>query len=384
MECRSILIYLLVFLTTIFLTYLWENILDNHNRFKKEKKVIPVMIILLPCILASLRDVTVGTDVRGYLIPNFQIALTCDTFNEFLLMQKNKLEVGFNLLIYLGAMFKSLWVTFFLIEFMIVVPVLYVLYRIRERASMTIGMIIFLFLFYNFSLSGMRQSVAMSLLLLFVYFFKSTSYGYGLIFGVLSFLFHKSAIIFMVIFMGCYALYLCIREKEDWSIYAVIIFSLFTMIFYFYDLFANVIADILFYIHPRYSYYIKHFLEVYQGIKWENIYLTDLLCKTTLVVAFYSCFKYKSIINSEVKFMLLLMAIGRFIVVFNSRFYEAMRMSIYFDYLYILFLPICKECCKDRLDEIVAISFVFICCVAYWLKFIIINGGYGTNIYVFC
>ena len=58
-------------------------------------------------------------------------------------------EFGFSFLLYIGNLFKSVGVSLFLIQLLIILPVYIVLNKYRYCLSVTLGMATFYFLCYN-------------------------------------------------------------------------------------------------------------------------------------------------------------------------------------------------------------------------------------------
>ena len=83
--------------------------LSNKLKYKNQKRVIAFIGILLPCILAGLRDESIGTDVLVYVKPIFTAAENSSSFSDFLSYSwffswKYKYvyehEIGFTLLVF--------------------------------------------------------------------------------------------------------------------------------------------------------------------------------------------------------------------------------------------------------------------------------------------
>ena len=78
-DVRSIVIYLGIFGVSLFFLYLAELRLFKSDRIlsqKKERYVGLLLLgfgLLLPCLFAAFRGLTVGRDVDTYIIDNFKI-----------------------------------------------------------------------------------------------------------------------------------------------------------------------------------------------------------------------------------------------------------------------------------------------------------------------
>lgn len=198
------MIYIIIFLISISSIFIGENI-SNKSKF-----LFYFIAILIPSLLAGGRADFVGTDVRNYVEPIQLYANTCSNMTDYLnsnvqLVNNvtfSRIEKGYTLLIYLCSRFdKTLFLNFFITEFLILLLVLIGLYKFKQQNknfSISMGMLIYYLVFYNMSLNMVRQSIAMSFLFLgFVYLIQKEWIKY-LVFVVIAILFHRTAIIGMI------------------------------------------------------------------------------------------------------------------------------------------------------------------------------------------
>lgn len=384
MEWKSVIIYLLAFMSTIGMTFIAENLFANTNKKKNASYILAMafsgLALLIPCTLAAMRDISVGNDVMGYVYPNYIVAIKSSSFGEFFLLEYPKTEILFSVLLYWGGKLKNIGYIFFAIELLILLPLYYVLYKRRKEASMTLGMMIYLFLFYNFGLSGMRQSIAMSFIMLAYYYFSINERFRAIFWCIVAILFHTVALLVIPIYLFSLWIYQKpIRKRKKWY---MAIATVFVLIFLFYRQIAGILARIVGIISGRYSYYISRYLQEYSGVTLGNIHSTDLLCKSALILFFAVVFKCAHKYDDKAKYMVYLMLIGRYFVVFNAVFYESLRIAYFFDYFLIVFIPCMMNCVKrDLLNKIVFFVGLFIPVFLYWFYFIMKIGGYVTNIY---
>ena len=384
MEWKSVIIYLIAFMSTIGMTFIAENLFANTNKKKNASYILAMtfsgLALLIPCTLAAMRDISVGNDVMGYVYPNYIVAIKSSSFGEFLLLEYPKTEILFSVLLYWGGKLKNIGYIFFAIELLILLPLYYVLYKRRKEASMTLGMMIYLFLFYNFGLSGMRQSIAMSFIMLAYYDISINERFRAIFWCIVAILFHTVALLVIPIYLFSLWIYQKpIRKRKKWY---MAIATVFVLIFLFYRQIAGILARIVGIISGRYSYYISRYLQEYSGVTLGNIHSTDLLCKSALILFFAVVFKCAHKYDDKAKYMVYLMLIGRYFVVFNAVFYESLRIAYFFDYFLIVFIPCMMNCVKrDLLNKIVFSVGLFIPVFLYWFYFIMKIGGYVTNIY---
>ncbi len=191
---RSLIIYGFTFAISLGFIYFAQLTLDKGKRWPF--RLYSLIGILIPCILAGLRDETVGTDVLVYAKTAF-LTYKDSTLVNVILADTRKTEVGYNLLAFVASKFTDdLGGFLFLIELFVIVPVYVVLTKSRKEKGTSIceGMFVFYLLFFGQSLSIMRQSIAAAILFLAIYEFRSQKLR-GILYGILAFFFHSSVAI---------------------------------------------------------------------------------------------------------------------------------------------------------------------------------------------
>lgn len=151
-----------------------------------------ILSVLSLCVLAGVRGDNVGADTSGYGIQAIRIAHG----KTFTVYMKGKPEYSFYGLAYLVSRFTSnecIWLG--LVEFLIVSPIFYIIFKESIDLSAIIAVFVFIFKFYNYSLCIMRQSVACSFVLLASYYFIKKRYLKFIILGIIAIGFHATAFI---------------------------------------------------------------------------------------------------------------------------------------------------------------------------------------------
>lgn len=386
MNNNSIILYLSVFLISLVFIYSAEMSFKKYDgskllKYKMFAVCSSIIAVTVPCILATMRDCSVGADVSTYVQLNYNVAINARDFIEFYNSQIIPVEPLFSLLIFWGAKLNNIGYVFMTIEILIIVPIYLVLYYRRNNVSMAMGMAIFYFLFYNFSLCGMRQSIAMSFLILSYHYLTQKKYVKAVFYSIIAYLFHSSVILIILMVGACYYIYTRSIQKRRILCGVAIIF--FVVLFLFYNKITVFLAKIVGIINLRYSYYILHYGNIYQGHVWSNIPITDLLCKTVLILIVVFFYIRTNKFNAKEKYMVSMMLIGRYFVIFNANFYESLRLAYYFDYLLILFVPYVKKCVKKNwINQLLINLVILIPAFLYWYYFIMIIGAYQTNVYM--
>ena len=208
-------VYLIGFAVSVLLIALSE---------KKHWKIFfvcSVAALLIPCLIAGLREERVGTDVKVYIKPMFQVAYEADNikeyfngswFAEYRDMPISRFEYGFSLLIFVVTKLTGrMEAVLFAIAACVILPVFLALAKNRKNVPVWLGMLVFYLLFYNATLNMMRQWIAMGLMLLAFQFLLEKKYWATLILSAATLLFHYSAIIVLPIYVVYALLRLCNR-----------------------------------------------------------------------------------------------------------------------------------------------------------------------------
>lgn len=191
---------------------------------QKKRKVafwiLSAISLLIPCLIAGLRNPNVGTDVMVYVKQLTHSSIISDDLGDYFRTYwyyswKNvyvrEYDLGFSFLVYVvGRLTNSLSCVLFAIEAFVVIPIYMAIARNRKKFPMWIGMLVFYFLFFNSSLNIMRQWIAMAFLLLAFQFLTEKKYwGTGLLTLFATF-FHSTAIIAIPL----YGIYWLLRRVD--------------------------------------------------------------------------------------------------------------------------------------------------------------------------
>ena len=423
-DIYSVVIYLSIFGSSILSMSISDHYLFSKNGKLRSgsSKIIGMLFlsigIVIPCAFAAFRGLNVGFDISTYIIPNFRYGLNDDiSFSKYISGMSVKTEILFATLLYVCSKIGSIRLLFFVIQLLIIVPVAIALIKTAGKKSLALGFTVYYFLFYNFSLSGMRQSIAMSFLLLVLSELFQRKYKRSVVLLAIAQLFHSSVIL-IILLIGICALVYHSKHTRTWTV--VCVTGLIATLFVF-SFFENHIIRLVSAVSNRYAYYARIYL--HNGYKVSDLYTVDLLCKTLiaiiplfmisfrtcllsqtqigLIISFYKkslesnllssstrhifCFQnnpgqaLRKIYTMVIAFVLL----GRYFVVFNGVFYEAMRIAFYFDLFLVVYLPLSQKKIGNRSNKLVIGVICSGLAVAYWLYFIMYIGGYGTNLVTF-
>jgi len=163
--------------------------------------------VFILALLAGFRDYTVGTDVRVYGLPVFNLASEPKSIIEFVTNYSMSIEPGYALIAYLSSRFSSSPHFFFFIVGLINYTLIAAaIYNNRESISPTMSWCLYLFLYFSDSLSIMRQSIALAIVFYGIQYIQRNDIKRSIIAIAIGVIFHRSAIIAVLVY-GIY--YFC-------------------------------------------------------------------------------------------------------------------------------------------------------------------------------
>lgn len=172
-------------------------ILGLNSILKIKKKYLFFMGIML--LIASLRDVSVGTDTEFY-VKLYNNIRNISLIN--ILTLSTRIEIGYLILNKIISLFFKNNFKFFILILSLIIYIPFFIILKKESKDIYFSLFLFLGLrYYYFFLSGLRQSLSIVLIFASFYFFKRNQNFKFLILNILAYFFHKTAIIFLPVFM---------------------------------------------------------------------------------------------------------------------------------------------------------------------------------------
>lgn len=200
---------LYVFIYAVSLLILFIGI-KQKNKFTR--KFLIFISLIIPCIFAGARGLSVGTDVNLYVYNIYKIPFS-NQYNKlpiFLDIAKKWYgvnEIGYLLLSYF---FSFTRLPFNLLLFVIQIFIVFSIYKAIDNvktkdSDLIFGMMLFYLLFYNLSLNMVRQSLSISFEILSISFLikekNKKNINYSILFFILSLSMHKSSLIILPIYL---------------------------------------------------------------------------------------------------------------------------------------------------------------------------------------
>lgn len=209
------------------------------NKEKLAGKILVTIGLLLPCILAGLRDVSIGTDTGGYIHNLYQLSKSSNSLFDFFetahrwYLQSDYIYLTITYLI--GKSGLGFGVLLFIYECLIVFPIYLAMKKQKvDRRGTLIGLAIFYLLLYNVTLNMLRQSISIAFVVLaFSYYIESTNKKeklFSYLIALMSYGFHSTAI-FALAIIAMYKIYTSNNIKEKSKSFLSIIITVLSVAF---------------------------------------------------------------------------------------------------------------------------------------------------------
>ena len=324
-------IYLIIFAISIFIIGLAEKF-RLKSRNKKKSKVFYLFIafigILLPSILAGLRDYSIGTDVLVYGNDWFNRAVNATDFNLYTRWATSS-SIG-----YLYAVFNFVVSRFtanphyfyFYLNLMEGIIVYSAIFRNKDILNVTDGWATYLFLFYNFTLNILRNGMALCILLWGFYYIRKQKPIKYLIVVYIATLFHATAIIGIII----YILYYLLNKSNSQinKLFTLLVTGL--SVLFFQEIGHFLIENEM--ISERYFGFLEN--------GGRGGFILHLFVFSLPILGLYFKVDFSKLKVKRVFYLLEEIVIVSFLMSFFNMFSSALsRITNYFDFFYVLAVP---------------------------------------------
>lgn len=383
----SILLYLFIFFLSISICHNKQRYFESLVRVGKDlkpnqihitKKLIVVIfaIILPPVLLAAYRGNTVGVDTVRY-IDNFE------SLNDYQSYLSGLKDAEFQFLYYSIGYFIS-WVTgsvrlyFGVFQMLTLLPVLVI--GIKKCKIIPVWMVlsVYYFMFFNDSLNVMRQYVSAGCLLLAFLYYEEKNLKKAFTLYIVAMGFHTSAFI-----IGIAIVFIFYILHSKWSgLYKMVGLLAFFLFFYFMGDLVEVLIQMKI-LPSRYIHYVKVFFWRTVDSEWiikeSSLGAIFEICIRTIIVTILLMYHKKRKYNNYL-FMTIIGLLFYTLCIFVLHTSYGGRITIYFDYFYILLIPrICEASMiqlkgmrkKMHIAEMILLIF-------YWVIHVAVLGSGGT------
>ena len=361
-------IYIITFLLTILFTYFAQCMFNNkkYERIKDSKKLIGIICsifaILLPSIIAGVRDESIGIDVNVYMKPIFERARLGFSFVEFNKLSSST-EYLYNLLTYLVALITNNFNVFmFLVEFIIVSLVYLTIYRYREKGPMWIGMMVFLLIYYNRSLNIIRQSMALAITFYSTKYLKNRNYIKYIITIVIATLFHTSAFVAGLI----YIIYIQLNKNSN----SKKIYVYMTLVCILVANYGELLKFLIYNLNVLPSKYA-----IYIPTGEIDVPIGETLLKTVMLLLILIYRKSLKKYNIDNAFFIFIVIIDFILMQIGIIAPCAQRVSFYFGYYYILLIPQLYVVLRKKGYNVINFLYTLLLITYWYYMFVKLDNG---------
>ena len=365
--------YIAIFVISLFLLFLGLKI---NNKNKIVGKILIIIGLLIPCIIAGLRHYTIGTDTGGYVLNLYKVAQTSSSFNSFHALAKslyNSSDIAYLLITYVFGRFNiSFQLMLFLFEFLIIIPFYAALKKVKiHDYDIVLGMAIIYLVLYNQSLNMIRQAIAIAIFLLsFAIFMKAKdkkSIVLSLVLLIVAIEFHDTVLYVTPL----YVLYMILNSKKlsekSKTIIVLTIVVLAAVFLAFHRQILLFIGNSG--IYPKALWYLNRYS------RFDIDYTGTMKNFFIMAVIFY---KKDFFIEKGINYKFgILVAILNIIIAFLGTFISySERIAYYFMYLSIIFYVSIIP--KQKKQELLLVALTVIVFIGYWIITILLNNGSQT------
>lgn len=350
-----------------------------QKNFDKNRKILGVLAsiiaILIPTILAGLRDISVGYDIKLYGLNQFQLAVNSTSFSNFLNVCDT--DFGYALINYIVSRFTdNINIFLFTINFIIVVLIYLSAYHNRNKVPMWMYMFVFYMMIYNITLNILRQSIAVAIIIYSLKYAEEKKLIKFIVGVIIAMLFHSTAIIALPIYF-----IFMVEGSKRINIYRLIILGILVIfILNFFNIIEGAVNIGL--ISAKFLSYV----DVYSENATDFGYIDGV---TRIIFLLICLFTYKEKIkyNERNKTYIFLLIIDFILMQLTSISGSAQRLAYYYGFpTLLIMIPQMSIGFKKRAGNTELVTFcVLSILIAYWyLKFIYQDFGstypYTSNI----
>lgn len=371
------MIYIITFLLSLLCIKFSMSIREKN---KMISRIFEIIGILLPCILAALRDYSIGTDIRVYVNSLFQNAKSFSSFISYYRANIVVVDFLYLLITYVcSKLCTDIGLLFFVLELLVIVPIYLALKRkFGNSNSLLMGMLLFFLFFYNQSYNMIRQGIAISFVILGLSYLDNDQKKHFFICLLISYMFHSSAIIVFVL----YLLYSFVKtnklNKKVKFIIEVLIVLVCLVAIPFVPKIISLMGDLGIIRPEKEILYMNHIRSTYKF----NYYYTF----TYIFVLFIMCLLNKEIRNNEKNssYYFFSAILSIILLQFDSVVSNIGRIVYYMFYpLVIMIVPYVIYNKKITKNSLITLTMVIGFFVAYWVLTIVVANFNETYPYIF-
>lgn len=370
--------YLICFIITPLFTYMAEKSFKEEKR--KKGIFFSLIAIIVPCIIAGLRDLSVGVDAEIYVAPilkQIQGMSLLVAFNTY------SLEKGYILLMYLASYItNNPNMLLFLIQLIITVCIYLTAYKCKNKISMTIFMSVYILYIYTKSLNIIRQSIAIALFIYSLTYLFNKKYIKTFIIFIIALAFHSS-----IAFCGViYVLFIINNLKIKYNIKTLIFIFIIVITFICAINMQSIMKFFVFELNILPETYYNYFADM---ISIDKNYV-DFIIKIALttiasVIVYYDKRKENLSVNITLLESIVLGVIFTITMFFIGQLGEIYRIAFSFIAIGMIYIfSNVFNIVKDNLfNKLFSYGIIVALLLLQWIIYYVINGEASLYPYIF-
>lgn len=370
-------IYLATYLSSLFFIMIAEKyrvLLVNNQSSQRFLTNLPYLLLILialliPAILAGVRDYSVGTDVLVYGNAWFNRAFTVDykTYVEW--ATSSSIGSGYAFLNYVVSRFSdNPHVFYFIYNLLENILIFLGIKHFRGNINVTLGMATYYFLFFNVLLNILRQGMALALIVWGLKYVVDKKFVKYILVVAIATLFHSTAILAVVI----YLVYWVFNDVKDMSILKDLVSLSIIMLILLLFTQLTTILNSHWLLSDRYQAFVS-------SSNVRGGFLVHLLLCIPILALYVLNLIYNKKLSGMDKSFSYLVLVTTLMSIFNIYSSNLSRITLYFDFLFIIMIPYIVKNGLPRIKwknvdvELVLVTIYLF--IYWWLIFVIMQSG---------
>ena len=362
--------YIFCYFITIFAAYCSSRKVIRIGKIKLNY-IFVLITLIVPCYFAAVRAPGVGRDMEVYSEKMFEIARSSTNLDFYI--EKMAVEPLFYLLTLACAKLGNVYVYYFSIQLLTILPILALLYQEEYKENMWIGIALYMFWLYPFSLNIMRQSIAIAFVIYGYRYIKNRQLFKYLVCCLVGMGFHSTAIVGLLMYMINVLVSIEHSGHENWlrkiltkhrkiNIAVIGILSIACVAF------CNEIVGYLSTFNVRYEAQLR-FASAF-GLDYIHIFLISVF--VTILLLIYQ----RKAKTTEFFYLIYIIIIGAVLYQIKSSYSQMYRIAMYFiGYIFIAF-PYALKFAHKREKQLFIVVIMALSLFNFW--YYIIESGWHS------
>ncbi len=364
--------YILTFISSAALLY----VSGKYKRNKYFSAILVIIALLIPSILAGLRDYSIGYDVTLY--GNYWFEKACSYGSMIGYLNKAReysMGIGYAAVNFLSSRIsKDPHVFYFNYELLHMVLLYFGLRPFKDKISIPFAFLVYYFMWYNLSLNILRQSMALIIVFFSYQFVANKKPVFFAICIFIAMTFHNTAIIGVILYAVSFSL-----QSRVAKLFRLLIVAASGVVILFYKQVFELLASMSIFSSNRYGHYMDDSLA---GGRYIRIVFWLFVAALVIWRAkdYNKVWDHSKVMNFWIVISLVMSGI---MFVASS---TVIRAAYYFDIIAVISIPFITEnlglrekILGKRIQYIVTIIPIFL----YWLLSFVVRNGAQTFPYVF-